>query len=244
MMMEEETNGKGGGKLAREGAGRADKEVITRSREDTRRAYDRMSRFYGLLSSGSEKRFVEIAVNRYLRPRRGERILEVGFGAGRALVAMAGMVGEEGRVCGIDLSDGMVKAARRRLDRAGLANRAEPIRGDAAAMPYGDACFDGAFMSFTLELFEASEIPTVLAECLRVLRPGGRLCVASMSDRGRHGMMMRLYLGAHRRFPGLVDCRPIPARRCVEEAGFRVESGEVMSMWGLPVEIVLGMKAT
>ncbi len=214
-----------------------------RSREETRCAYNRMSRFYGLISSGSEKRFVKAAIERYLEPRRGERILEPGFGAGQALAAIAGMVGDEGRVYGIDISDGMVEVALGRLRRKGLAERAELIRGDAAAMPYEDAFFDGVFMSFTLELFDAPEIPVVLAECLRVLKPGGRLCVACMSNQGKHGAMMRLYLWAYRRFPGFADCRPIFARRFIEEAGFVVAACEIMSMWWLPVEIVQGRKA-
>lgn len=215
---------------------------MTASREATRRAYNRMSRVYAILSNGSEKRFVKNAVARYLDPRPGERILELGFGAGQVLAALAGMVGEKGKVYGIDISDGMVEVTRRRLAREGLAGRAELTRGDAAAMPYEDASFDGVFAGFTLELFDEPEIPVVLGECMRVLRDGGRLCVASMSDQGKHGLMMWLYLRAHRRFPRFVDCRPIHARRHVEEAGFLVEGNEIMSMWGLPVEIVLGRK--
>lgn len=228
---------------AENGAERAESRTRSCFREDTRRRYDRLSRIYDLLSSGGEWSCVRAAVERHLQPRRGERILEVGFGTGRALAAISEMVGEEGVVYGIDLSGGMVEAARKRLRREGLNGRTELIRGDAAAMPFGSACFDAVFMSFTLELFDPPEIPQVLAECLRVLMPGGRLCVACMSTQGRQGMMARLYLRAHRRFPRLVDCRPVFARRLVEEAGFRIEEHETVSMWRLPVEIVLGRKA-
>ena len=93
------------------------------------------------------------------------------------------------------------------------------------------------------ELFDAPEIPVVLSECRRVLEGGGRICVASMSEQGKHGVMMRLYLWAHKKFPHFVDCRPIYARGFVEEAGFEVVGYKVMSMWGLPVEIVLGRKS-
>jgi ubiquinone/menaquinone biosynthesis C-methylase UbiE len=212
------------------------------SREQTRRSYNRMSRFYGLLSADSEKKFVEVAVDRYLKPRAGERILEPGFGTGQVLVALADRVGEDGKVYGIDISDGMVGEARKRLKREGLTGRVELTQGDAADLPYGDGCFDGVFMSFTLELFDTPEIPVVLGECMRVLKDGGRLCVASMSDRGKQGTMMKLYIWSHRRFPSFVDCRPIFARSFVEGAGFEVEGYEVMSMWGLPVEIILGRK--
>ena len=212
------------------------------SREQTRDIYNRMSGFYGLLSAGSEKRFVKTALEGFLKPRRGEHILEPGFGSGQVLAAIAAAVGEEGRAYGIDISDGMVEVTRKRLARAGLERRVELARGDAAAMPYEDGSFDAIFMSFTLELFEAQEIPLVLAECRRVLNDDGRICVVAMSDQGRHGMMMSLYMWSHRRFPRFVDCRPIFARGFVEGAGFEVAGYEIMSMWGLPVEIVLGGK--
>jgi ubiquinone/menaquinone biosynthesis C-methylase UbiE len=212
------------------------------SREQTRDIYNRMSGFYGLLSASSEKRFVKAALEGFLKPRRGEHILEPGFGSGQVLAAIAVAVGEEGRAYGIDISDGMVEVTRKRLARAGLERRVELARGDAAAMPYEDSSFDAIFMSFTLELFEAQEIPLVLAECRRVLNDDGRICVAAMSDQGRHGMMMSLYMWSHRRFPRFVDCRPIFARGFIEDAGFELTGYKVMSMWGLPVEIVLGGK--
>jgi len=215
---------------------------VTRSREQARQSYNSMSRFYGFLSNGSEKKFVQTAIEGFLKPREGERILEPGFGSGQVLVALARAVGEAGKAYGIDISDGMVEVTRKRLAREGLEGRVELTRGDAVALPYEDDFFDGIFMSFTLELFDAPEIPLVLQECRRVLKDGGRICVASMSDQGKHGTMMKLYVWSHKKFPDFVDCRPIFARAFVEDAGFEVTGYRIMSMWGLPVEIVLGSK--
>ena len=215
---------------------------IGRSKEQARKSYNSMSRIYGFLSNGSEKKFVETAIEGFLKPREGERILEPGFGSGQVLAALARAVGEEGRVYGIDISDGMVEVTRKRLKREGLEERAELTRGDAASLPYEDAFFDAIFMSFTLELFDAPEIPLVLQECRRVLKDGGRICLASMSDQGKHGAMMKLYVWSHKKFPNFVDCRPIFARAFVGDAGFEVTGQKIMSMWGLPVEIVLGKK--
>ena len=215
---------------------------VTRSREQARQSYNSMSRFYGFLSNGSEKKFVQTAIEGFLKPREGERILEPGFGSGQVLVALARAVGEAGKAYGIDISDGMVEVTRKRLAREGLEGRVELTRGDAVALPYEDDFFDGIFMSFTLELFDAPEIPLVLQECRRVLKDGGRICVASMSDQGKHGTMMKLYVWSHKKFPDFVDCRPIFARAFVEDAGFEVTGYRIMSMWGLPVEIVLGRK--
>jgi demethylmenaquinone methyltransferase/2-methoxy-6-polyprenyl-1,4-benzoquinol methylase len=63
-----------------------------------------------------------------------------------------------------------------------------------------------------------------------------------MSNQGKDGMMMKTYVWSHKKFPNFVDCRPIFARKAVEDAGFEVTNHEIMSMWGLPVEIILGVK--
>ena len=109
-------------------------------------------------------------------------------------------------------------------------------------MPFEDGFFDGIFMSFTLELFPDDEIPVVLKECMRVLKSGGRLCVACMSKKGKQTTMMKLYVWSHKKYPGFVDCRPIFAGQAVESAGFNIANSTLMSMWGLPVEILLGIK--
>jgi len=130
-----------------------------------------------------------------------------------------------------------------RLEKAGDADRVELQTGDASSLPYDSEAFDAIFMSFTLELFDVPELPLVLAECSKTLRHDGRICVVSMSNIGRHGLMMKAYLWAHRRLPRYVDCRPIYVRRSLERAGLDVVEDRLMTMWRLPVEIVLARKA-
>jgi len=100
---------------------------------------------------------------------------------------------------------------------------------------------DGVFTSFTLELFDTPEIPKVLAEIKRVLKPGGRLVVVSISKGDRQGLMVKAYEWTHKHFPNLADCRPIYARRAIEDAGFDVKTVDIDHMW-VPVEIVLAAK--
>jgi demethylmenaquinone methyltransferase/2-methoxy-6-polyprenyl-1,4-benzoquinol methylase len=204
-----------------------------------RRSYDRMSRVYGMLSDSSEKRFVKDAIEELLRPEEGEVVLEPGFGTGQALMALAVGVGESGRVAGIDISEGMLDHARRRLEHHGLAERVHLRLGSATELPYRDSTFDAVFMSFTLELFADDQIPTVLAECVRVLKPTGRLCVACMSDHGGSAAMEKLYEWSHEHFPSFVDCRPIDAAGALETAGYTVVTERPLTMWGLAVDLVL-----
>jgi demethylmenaquinone methyltransferase/2-methoxy-6-polyprenyl-1,4-benzoquinol methylase len=214
---------------------------VRRPRQQARESYNRLSRWYDMLGGRSEKRYRDLGL-RLLDVQAGEQVLEVGFGTGHCILSLAARVGDEGRVHGIDISDGMLGVATARVSAAGLGERVELVRGDAAEMPYAGGRFDAVFISFTLELFDTPEIPLVLAECLRVMKPGGRLVVVSMSAYGAETTMVRLYKWAHRTFPGVVDCRPIYARKALQEAGFEIQDDRILTMWDLPVEVVLARK--
>ncbi len=216
---------------------------VTRSKDTARATYNRLSRWYDALAGGSEAQCVALGLAQ-LRPQAGERLLEIGFGTGRSLVALAQAVGASGRVAGVDLSDGMLKKARARLEKAGLAERVELKNGDAARLPFEADAFDAVFMSFTLELFDTPEIGAVLGECRRVLRGGGRIGVAAMSSEGgRPGVAVRLYAWARAILPAIVDCRPIPVSGSLAAAGFQVVEAARQSIWGLPVAVVTAQKS-
>jgi ubiquinone/menaquinone biosynthesis C-methylase UbiE len=214
---------------------------VTRSRAESKAAYDRMSRWYDLIAGSSEKKFREAGLEK-LDAHEGETILELGFGTGHCISAIAKAVDDSGKVYGIDISDGMLRITSERLAKEGLSGRVELTCGDATALPYPDEFFDAVFMSFTLELFDTPDIPAVLRQCKRVLKDGGRICVVAMSGSASPGTMMKLYEWAHRHFEKYVDCRPIFVEQVLEDAGFNIIDSISLSMWGLPVEIVLAIK--
>ncbi len=115
------------------------------------------------------------------------------------------------------------------------------ICGDAENLPLPSDSVDGIFMSFTLELFDTPDIPTVLRECMRVLKVGGRLAIVGLSKETQGGLV-RAFEWTHRHFPNLVNCRPIFVRRALEEAGYLVHETLRKRMW-VPVEIVLAQPA-
>jgi ubiquinone/menaquinone biosynthesis C-methylase UbiE len=99
----------------------------------------------------------------------GHCVLELGFGPGHLLVALAE---RDFHLAGLDTSPHMARMARRRLRRSGL--RATLARAHAQNIPFPDHAFDSVVATFpTAHIIE----PETIAEITRVLRPGGRLVV-------------------------------------------------------------------
>lgn len=214
---------------------------VTRSKEQAKSTYDRVSRWYDLLAGGFEGKHRAAGV-RKLNPSQGDVVLEVGFGTGRSILTLADAVGTSGKVYGIDISQGMLDVTRSRVENAGLTDRVVLKRGDAAQLPFDANFFDSVFMSFTLELFDTPEIPVVLYECRRVLRSDGQICVVAMSKKGKPNASTRLYEWFHERLPKFVDCRPIYVQESLQSAGFQVVDVTEISLLGLRGEIVLAEK--
>lgn len=122
--------------------------------------------------------FAEQVVRRAnLRP--GQQVLDIGTGTGLVALLAAPSVGTQGRILGIDLSQGMLAVAQARAADSGERNRVEFARMDAELLALADASFDAA-----LSLFALAHFPNplrALREMFRVLRRGGRLVVATGS---------------------------------------------------------------
>jgi len=213
----------------------------SRPARETRLSYNRMSRFYDVLAGSSERRLIRKGIEK-LGVKAGEKVLDVGCGTGTGLLILAELAGNKCNVSGIDVSEGMLEKASRKLSRKGLTDRVELIQGDATHLPYSDSTFNALFMSFFLELLSESRIPLQLAECRRVLKRKGRLCVVGMSKETRVNLMSKLYRSAHKHFPRYVDCRPIELEKWIGEAGFQVTGTEPVNMWGLTVKIITGTR--
>lgn len=211
---------------------------VTRSKDEARAAYDRLSRWYDLVSGNWEEKPRRAGLQ-ILDLHPGETVLDIGPGTGHSLVTLAEETGPGGQVHALDLSPGMLAVARGNLSKTGQAEAVHMTGGDALHLPYRSGCFAAIFTSFTLELFDTPEIPGVLQECRRVLQPEGRMCVISLSKAAKSQAMIKLYEWSHARFPAAIDCRPIFVQRSIELAGFHVQVCMKMSLWGLPVEIVL-----
>lgn len=109
-----------------------------------------------------------------------DRVLELGFGAGRGL-ALALQDTPEGHVTGIDLSATMVRAAMRRNHTALLQGRLAVLQGDIAHLPLRSAQFSKMFSIHTLYFWRDPVL--IFQQCLELLAPGGRLVVTCATGR-------------------------------------------------------------
>ena len=108
----------------------------------------------------------------------GELVLDVGSGAGTDSLVAAQMVGPDGRVTGIDMTEGMLAKARAAAAAMGAAN-VEFVEGEVEALPFADASFDVVISNGVIDLIPDKD--AVFAELERVLRPGGRIQIADVT---------------------------------------------------------------
>jgi SAM-dependent methyltransferase len=106
----------------------------------------------------------------HLRP--GMRVLDLASGVGDPALSIASEVAPNGRVTATDLGPGMISLAEELARKKGLTN-IEFREASAESLPFPDESYDALTCRFGIMFFP--DLPKALRECLRVLRPGGRV---------------------------------------------------------------------
>ena len=114
------------------------------------------------------------------RLEAGERVLDLGSGAGTDSLVAAQMVGETGRVTGIDMTEPMLAKARAAADQMGATN-VEFVAGEVERLPFADGTFDVVISNGVIDLIPDKD--AVSSEIERVLVPGGRIQIADVTIR-------------------------------------------------------------
>jgi demethylmenaquinone methyltransferase/2-methoxy-6-polyprenyl-1,4-benzoquinol methylase len=221
---------------------------VSRTKQSTKSSYDNMSSlaFYDSIKELKEHLIREKSFA-LLKVKEGERVLEIGYGTGHAIVDFAMAVGQNGLVCGLDISEGMMNKTQKRLIKEGI-NNWDNIKlglGDASQrLPYENASFDIAYMSFTLELLGTPEMVQLLNECNRVLDENGRICIACLAKNSDGNIAVKLYEWLYQNVPFFMNCRPIFVKELLEGTSYVVEASEQLTAWAIPIDIVVAKKYT
>jgi arsenite methyltransferase len=112
------------------------------------------------------------------RLTEGERVLDLGSGAGTDSLIASQMVGSRGSVTGIDMTPAMLEKARGAAAEMGATN-VEFVESEAEHLPFADGTFDVVISNGVIDLIPDKD--AVFAELHRVLVPGGRLQIADVT---------------------------------------------------------------
>ncbi len=157
--------------------------------------FDTIARRYDLLnhvlSLNIDRRWRKELVG-YAHAREHDDILDVATGTADVAIEFAAS-GCDGRIVGVDLSDGMLQVGRDKLARLGLEERIDLRTGDALRLPFADAVFDVVTIAFGLR--NLPDYQRGIDEMARVLKPGGRATILEFRPpRGPALLAYRAYL--------------------------------------------------
>ena len=132
----------------------------------------------------------------YAGIRPGDRILDLGSGAGNDCFVARSLTGENGHVTGLDFTEQMLMKAEENRQKLGYTN-IEFVRGDIEEMPLPDSSYDVVLSNCVLNLVPDKE--KVFVEIFRVLKSGGHFCVSDVVVKGAMSEKARsdaeLYVG-------------------------------------------------
>jgi demethylmenaquinone methyltransferase / 2-methoxy-6-polyprenyl-1,4-benzoquinol methylase len=150
------------------------KEQVAGMFDDIAHRYDFLNRF---LSGGLDMRWRKKALG-YLTGLQPKKILDVATGTADVAIMASGLL-KPTSITGIDISEGMLAIGRKKVNKLGLQNTIELLKGDSETINFKDQSFDAVTVAFGVRNFQNLE--KGLSEILRVLKPGGRLVVLEFS---------------------------------------------------------------
>ncbi|MDX1810347.1 MAG: bifunctional demethylmenaquinone methyltransferase/2-methoxy-6-polyprenyl-1,4-benzoquinol methylase UbiE [Gammaproteobacteria bacterium] len=131
-----------------------------------------------LMSFGIHRIWKRIAME-YVRPRPGQKMLDLAGGTGDLTAKMSPKVGDTGLVVLSDINSSMLNVGRDRLLDEGIVSNVRYVQANAQSLPFPDNYFDCVTIAFGLR--NVTHKDQALASIYRVLKPGGKLLVLEFS---------------------------------------------------------------
>jgi demethylmenaquinone methyltransferase/2-methoxy-6-polyprenyl-1,4-benzoquinol methylase len=170
---------------------------------------------------------------------RDQSVLNVGAGTGKEHVWLQTRVIPRGVAVDLDISPVMLRLVRARTG-------APVCQGDAHKLPFRDACFDGLLCTYLLDLVPTADFPEVLGEFRRVLRPGGRAVLVTLTEgvSPSSRVVVALWKTLYRLSPLVCGgCRPLRIADLVRDAGFADVRCEIVVQLAVPSEVVVAVRS-
>jgi ubiquinone/menaquinone biosynthesis C-methylase UbiE len=200
--------------------------------------YDRIALIYDiwgkLTESHARNRAIELA-----EIKDGQTILEVAVGTGLAFYEIVKR-NPNGTNTGVDLSQGMLEKAKKRVSHLTEANYSLGI-GDAFDLNVEDESTDILVNNYMFDLIPFEDMDKIIIEFKRVLKKNGKLILVNMTEGERFGS--RIYDFIYNFSPKTMGgCRGVKLADKLQQYGFKVETREYFQQMLFPSEVILAYK--
>ena len=200
--------------------------------------YDSKAWFYDVWAYFTESkaryRALELA-----KIHNNQSILEVAVGTGLMFSDIV-QRNSKGENIGIDISQGMLSKAKRRLSKQQNENYSLSI-GSAFNLKVKDASIDMLVNNYMFDLIPFNQMDSVIDEFNRVLKQNGKLLLINMTKSERFGAS--LYENLYSLSPRLMGgCRGVQLTDLLTQHGFRIEVREYIQQMLFPSEVILAYK--
>jgi len=157
------------------------KDSTLNKKEQVEKMFDNISGNYDglnrVISFGTDVKWRKKVLNS-IKNHQPKSILDIATGTGDLAIKFAENT-TASKIIGLDLSEGMLEVARKKIIGTDLENKIDFIKGDSEALPFQDNSFDAITVSFGIRNFENLE--KGLSEILRVLKPKGLFIILETS---------------------------------------------------------------
>jgi len=215
-------------------------EIIKRnfSSDKIKEDYSKVAWFYDFWSILTETKAAEKTLE-FAEIKNGWKILEVAVGTGRLFEKIV-KINTDGFNEGLDYSQDMLEKALKKISGRNYHNY-RLREGSAYDLDFADDNFDLLINNFMMDLLPENDFVKILTGYYRVLKPGGKLVISTMTTGEKLNDRFWFYVAKH--FPGLMTgCRPIDLKEYLKESGFKNVQSQYISQNTFPSEVIKAEK--